>query len=137
MAFSAGTNAVLMLHDGTSLVDVSQYLTTAGINRQRDMYDVTTLGDNDREFIAGLRNATFGLDGKFDPTMDGLLAGGLAASASRAFEYYPAGTPVGATKPKYSGSYFVGSYDLETPVDAEATFSAEIQFTGAITRAVA
>ena len=137
MAFSAGTNAILKLHDGTSLVDVSTYLKTAGINRQRDMYDTTTLGDQDREYVGGLRSNTFQLEGPFDPTIDGLFAGGIAASAARAFEYYPVGEPVGAAKPKYSGNYLVASYDISTPVDDMAQFSAEIQFTGAITRAVA
>lgn len=136
MAFSAGTNAKLKLHDGTSLVDVSAYLKTAGINRQRDMYDTTTLGDSDREFVGGLRSNTFQLEGPFDPTIDALMAGALSADA-RAFEYYPVGEPVGVTKPKYSGSYLVASYDVSTPVDDMAQFSAEIQFTGAITRATA
>lgn len=136
MAFSAGTNAVLKLNDGTSLVDVSAYLKTAGINRQRDMYDTTTLGDNDREFVGGLRSNNFQLEGPFDPIIDALLAAGLDAQG-RAFEYYPVGEPVSATKPRYSGNYLIASYDVTTPVDDMAQFSAEIQFTGAITRAVA
>lgn len=136
MAFTPGTNAKLKLHDGTSLVDVSAYIRTTGISRSRDMYDTTTLGLNDRAFVGGLRNNTTTLEGPFDPTIDALLSAGLDAQG-RAFEYYPAGEPVGAAKPKYSGSYLVSSYDPSTPVDGMAGFTANIQFTGTITRAVA
>ena len=137
MGFSAGTDAVLKLHDGSTLVDVSQYIKTAGISRSRDMYDTTTLGLNDRAFVGGLRNNTTTLEGPFDPTMDALLSGGLDAQA-RSFEYYPAGEASGggedATHPKYTGSYLVASYDPSTPVDGMAGFSANIQYTGTITR---
>lgn len=140
MAFSAGTDAVLYLHDGSSLVDVSSYIKTAGISRSRDMLDVTTLGLHDRAFVGGLRNNTTTLDGPFDPTMDALLSGGLDATA-RTFELYPAGEASGggadATHPKYSGSYLVASYDPNGSVDGMEGFSANIQYTGTITRAVA
>ena len=133
---SAGTDARLLLNDGVSLVDVSAYIRTTGLNRARDMYDVTTLGLNDRAFVGGLRNNTHTLEGPFDPTMDAFLSAALNAGP-RAFEYYPAGTPVGVTKPRYSGSYLIASYDTTTPVDGMAGFTANIQFTGTITRATA
>lgn len=137
MAFSAGTDAVLYLHDGSTLVDVSAFIRTTGLNRARDMYDVTTLGLNDRAFVGGLRNNTHTLEGSFDPTMDAFLSAALDATA-RAFEYFPAGEAGGggedATHPKYTGSYLIASYDTTAPVDGMAGFSANIQFTGTITR---
>lgn len=140
MAFSAGTDAVLYLNDGSSLVDYSAYIRSTGLNRARDMYDVTTLGLNDRAFVGGLRNNSHTLEGPADPTMDAFLSAALDATA-RAFEYFPFGE-AGAggedtTHPKYSGSYLISSYDTTTPVDGMAGFSANIQFTGTITRAVA
>lgn len=136
MAPSAGTNAELWLHNGSSLTDFSAYIRTTGLNRARDMYDVTTLGLNDRAFVGGLRNNTHTLEGPWDLTMDAFLAAALDATA-RAFEYFPAGGPVGASNPKYSGSYLIASYDVTTPVDGVAQFTANIQFTGTITRATA
>ena len=136
MPFTAGTDAVLMLHDGTALVNYSAYIRTTGLNRARDMYDVTTLGLNDRAFVGGLRNNSHTLEGPFDPTMDAFLSAALNATA-RAFEYSPAGTPVSASKPKYTGQYLISSYDTTTAVDGMASFSANIQFSGTITRAVA
>ena len=137
MAFSAGTDAVLYLHDGSTLVNVSSYIKTAGISRSRDMYDVTTLGLNDRAFVGGLRNNTHTLEGPFDPTMDAFLSAALDAGP-RAFTYYPAGEAEGggddATHPEYAGNYLISSYDTSTPVDGMAGFTANIQFTGTITR---
>ena|SRR3990167_8128810 len=137
MAFSHGSKAVLKIHDGTSLRDVTAYLTNTGLAADRDMGETSTLGITDKTFIPGLTGRTIPLEGIFDPTVDGYLSTLLGDSTARAFEYYPAGEPVGATKPKYSGSYFLASYEPSTPGDAPATFSAEIQVTGAVTRAVA
>lgn len=140
MAFSAGTDAVLYLNDGGGLEDFSAYIKTTGLNRARDMYDVTTLGLNDRAFVGGLRNNSHTLEGPADPTMDAMLSAALDAAA-RTFEYFPFGEAGGggadATHPKYTGSYLIASYDTTTPVDGMASFSANIQFTGTITRAVA
>lgn len=134
---TAGTDAVLKLHDGSTLTDVSEYIRTTGLNRARDMYDITTLGLNDRAFVGGLRNNTHTLEGPFDPTMDAFLSAALDAVA-RAFEYFPAGEASGggedATHPKYTGQYLIASYDTTTPVDNVAGFTANIQFTGTITR---
>lgn len=134
---TAGTDAVLKLHNGSLLLDVSQYIRTTGLNRARDMYDITTLGLNDRAFVGGLRNNTHTLEGPFDPTMDEFLSAALDATA-RAFEYFPAGEKEAggedATHPKYTGNYLIASYDTTTPVDNVAGFTANIQFTGTITR---
>lgn len=137
MPFTHGSKASLSIHDGTALRDVSAYLTSTGISTDRDMAEVSTLGDSDKDFIPGLKGRTIPLEGDFDPTVDGYLSTLLGDETARAFEYLPAGTPVGATKPKYSGSYFLASYEVSTPVDGPATFTAEIQITGAVTRAVA
>ena len=137
MAFSHGSKAVLKIHDGTSLRDVTAYLTSTGLPADRDMAETSVLSNVDKQFIPGLTGRTIPLEGNGDPTVDGYLSTLLGDSTARAFEYYPAGEPVGATKPKYSGNYFLASYESSTPVDAPWTFSAELQVTGAVTRAVA
>lgn len=141
MAFSAGTDAVLKLHDGTSLVDVSPMIRTAGLNRQREMYDTTTLGLNDRAFVGGLRNNSTTLEGPYDPTTDALFSTVLDSSQPLACEFYPAGEAGGggadATHPVFNGQYLLSSYDITTPVDGMAGISANVQFSGPMTRATA
>lgn len=138
MAFSAGTEAVLELHDGSSLVDVSSMIHTAGLNRARDMYDVTTLGLNDRAFVGGLRNNTTTLEGPYDPTTDALFSTVLDSSQPLACVFWPAGKPVGgvatATQPAFEGQYLLSSYDITTPVDGMAGISANVQFSGPMVR---
>lgn len=140
MAFSAGTDAVLKLHDGSVLVDVSPLIRTAGLNRQRDMYDVTTLGLHDRAFVGGLRNNTTTLEGPYDPDTDELFASVLDSTQPLACEFYPAGEASGggadADHPVYEGEYLLSSYDITTPVDGMAGISANVQFSGTMTRDV-
>ena len=104
MAFSHGKAAVFKIDDvGGTLRDVSTYLSSTGLQRQVDLVDVSTLGDTYHDYILGLIDGTFPLEGNWDPTVDGYLSGLLGATVAGDFEYYPAGEPVGATKPKYTG----------------------------------
>lgn len=137
MAFSHGSKAVMKIHDGTLLRDISAFLTSTGLAADRDQAEVSTLGTVDKQFIPGLTGRTVPLEGNFDPTVDGYMNALLADSTLRAFEYYPAGEPVGASKPKYSGTYFLASYEVSTPQDGPATWTGELQVSGAVTRAVA
>lgn len=138
MAFSHGSKAIIKVADsGATLRDISPYVTSTGLQRLADMAETSVLGTTAKTYIPGMTDATIPLEGNFDPTVDGYLAGILGFETAVAFEYYPAGEPVGATKPKYSGSCFLTSYDIETGTDDKAGVSGELQVTGSITRAVA
>jgi hypothetical protein len=138
MAFSHGSKASFQIDDaGGTLRDITAFLTSVGLSRAADMAEVSTLGTTSKQYIPGLLDGTLPLEGPFDPTVDGYLAGILGFETARDFEYYPAGTPVGATKPKYTGTVFLASYDIDTGMDDAATISGELQLTGAVTRAVA
>lgn len=136
MAFSHGSAAVFKVQDsGSSTRDLSAYLQSDGISRSADVAETTVHGLTAKTYIPGLKDGTIPIEGGFDPTVDGYLEGILGMS--RAFEYYPAGEPVGVTKPKYTGSCILTSYEVEAPVDDKVSFSGEFQITGAVTRAVA
>lgn len=136
MAASHGSRAVFQVQDaGSTLRDLSAFLTEAGLPRSADTAEVTTLGSLSKKYIPGLKDGTIPIGGPFDPVVDGYLSGILGVE--RNFEYYPAGTPVGATKPKYSGACILTSYEPSSPVDDAATWSAEFQITGDVLRQVA
>lgn len=138
MAFSHGSKAIFKVTDsGATLRDISTYLTSTGLQRLADMAETSTLGTTAKSYIPGMTDGTIPLEGNFDPTVDGYLSGVLGYSTALSFEYYPAGEPVGATKPKYSGSCWLASYDIETGTDDKAGISGELQLTGTVTRAVA
>ena len=136
MAFSHGSAGVTKVADsGATLRDFSAYVKSDGLQQSIDTVETTVHGLTAKTYIPGLTDGTFSLEGFFDPTIDGYLAGirGLTTT----FEYYPAGTPVGVTKPKYSGSCIMTSYKTTGDVGDATTFSAEFQVTGAVTRATA
>lgn len=138
MAFIAGKDAVLKIDStGDVLTDISAYLKKSGISRTADVYDVTTLGEGSKVKIPGLLDGSIPLEGPWDVTADTFFAALLGYATPRDFEFYPAGTPVGATKPKYSGVGILSKYDVQTPVDGPATFTAEFQLSDTISRAVA
>jgi hypothetical protein len=131
MPFEHGSKAVFKIDNASDvLTDISQYLTSVNMPRSVETAEVTTLGATAKAYSPGLEDATIGLEGKFDPTVDALFAGILRKVVD--FEYGPQGGGSGAVK--YTGQAIVTSYEPETGVDAEGTFSAELQVTGPITR---
>lgn len=135
MAFSHGKEAVFKIDTaGAVLTDVSIYVTGVTFSREQDTAETSVLGLDDKQFMAGMRGATFSLDARFDPTFDALIDGLMAANSITDFEYYPAGTPVGPTKPRYAGTCIVTSQEIATSVDDAAGSSCELQVTGAVVR---
>jgi len=101
-------------------------------SRDVDNPEVTTFGDDDREYIVGLRGATISISGFWDATLDGVLGQVVGASTSLDFEYGPQGSTVGDVK--YSGSCIMNSYAPSSPVDGPASWSADFVITGAVAR---
>lgn len=142
MAFNHGAVAVFKLADsGDTLRDISTYMTQESLQRSLAEEDVTAQGQTTtpfyRSYIPGIAEGTIPIEGLFDPTVDGYLSGIYGAAAVKAWEYYPAGTPVGATKPKYSGNAVLTSYEVRTGVGGKATIAGTLRISGAVTRAVA
>lgn len=137
MAFNHGSKASFSVNDGSSLRDLTSYLTSVTFPQTVDTAEVTALGGTSKAYIVGLRDATISIEGIYDPTVDGYLSTVAGLSTATAFEYYPNGTPVGSTKPKFSGNCILTSYEVGTPVDGAATFTADFQVSAAVTRAVA
>ena len=133
MAEVHGKNAVFKVQDaGGTLRDLSAYIKTDGLSREADLPDVTTHGNNSKRYVPGLFDGTVPLEGVWDATLDGYLAGIL--NVARNWEYHPAGTAAGT--PKYSGSGILQSYEQEASIDDVVTFSGEFQLSGDVTRAL-
>jgi hypothetical protein len=136
MAFSHGTTAVLKVADSIpTLRDLSAYLTEETLQRTAGAEDVTTQGKTVKVYIPGLADGTIPLSGKFDPTVDGYLNSILNLATT--YEYYPAGTPVGPTKPKYAGAAVLTAYEVKTGVSGAASFTATLQLSDTVGRTVA
>lgn len=133
MAFSHGTSAVLKLdNSGGSLTDISAYVTGVDFQRVADALETTVLNLTSKTFIAGLKDASFSVEGNWDPTVDAIIDAALGTATTRTFEYSPQGTA--ASSIKYSGECICTSYPIPASVDGVLKFSAEFQVTGAVTR---
>ena len=134
MAVMHGKNAKLYFRTGATMRDLSSYLTKGGIARKADVAEVSPLGTNDKQFLNGMREGTLALDGYFDPTVDGWLAGEFGGTAE-AFRYFPQGSATGRVY--YSGSAILTSYNVDTDTGDVGKITGELQVTGAISRTVA
>jgi predicted secreted protein len=132
MAFTHGSVAVFTLHDGSNAVDVSDAVQSVSFERNRDTAEVTGLGDTDKEYIGGLRDATLSLDGTADSTLVDNLQTSFEQDAPVAWTYDPEGTASGT--PHFNGDCIVTSISQSSSVDDANKVSVEIQTTGGVTR---
>ena len=101
--------------------------------RTADTVEVSVLCSSAKEYVVGLKDATISIEGIFSTTPDGYLKGILGTSAT--FIFYPGTTaPTVGQYAKYSGTCFLTSYEVPVSIDAAATFSAEFQCSGVISR---
>ena len=140
MAFTHGKKSKFEIDNAAaSSLDISAYCDEVSLSRDIETAETTTFGDNAKEYIIGLTDATISVSGKFDAagasTVDAVLAGLIGLETSSTFAYTPGGGAAGANNPKYTGECYLTSYEVSGSVGDVSTFSASFQATGAITRA--
>lgn len=136
MSFVHGSRAVFQL--GTSgapgtPTDISSMVSSVSLPFGVDAGEITSLGATAKSYLAGLEDATISIEGKFHSTLDAHLLG-IRRLANISFVYGPAGSV--AASPRYSGTCMLTGYSIETGVDDVASYSAEFQVIGAVTRGV-
>ena len=133
MAFTHGKDSVFKLdNSGGSLTDISTYVNNVDFPETADVSDTTTLGADNKTYIAGLKDATISLSGLWDSTADAIFGAVVGQSATLSFEYSPEGTTGGNVK--YTGEAILTSYAISSPVGDAVGYSADLQVSGAITR---
>ena len=69
MAFTHGKDSVFKLdNSGGSLTDISTYVNNVDFPETADVSETTTLGADNKTYIAGLKDATISLSGLWDAT---------------------------------------------------------------------
>ena len=142
MAFIHGKKSGIKIADsGATLRDLSAYCDEVGFPRTVDTAEVTPFGVNAKAYIVGLSDGTISLKGQFDSasatTVDGVLSGIFGQDTPVAFEYYPNNAvAVSSTNPKYTGTAILTAYEVTSPVGDVVSFTATLQITGAVTRAI-
>lgn len=140
MAFIHGKKSVFKIDDvGGSLQDISAFCEEVSLSRDIETAEVTTFGDDAKEYITGLSDATVSISGKFDAgnasAIDPVLSGVLGSASTVSWAYRVNSASTSATNPEYQGEGILTSYEVSGGVGDAVTFSAEIQCTGAIARA--
>lgn len=131
--FRHGKNSVFKIDDvGGTLRTISDTLNSVSFPREAETLETTSFGSSSRSYVVGFQNATISIEGSYDATVDGYLAGVVGAEASLSFEYGPEGSTAGYTK--FTGECFLTSYEVSGGVGDIVAYTAEFQVTGAITR---
>ena len=133
MAFVHGKDSVFKLDNASgSLTDISTYVNNVDFPETADVSETTTLGADNKTYIAGLKDATISLSGLWDATADAIFGAVVGQSATLSYEYSPEGTASG--KVKYTGEAILTSYAISSPVGDAVGYSADLQVSGAVTR---
>ena len=133
MAFVHGKDSTFKLDNASgSLTDISAFVNSVDFPQTVDLAETTTLGDDNKEYIVGLKDATISIAGAWDSTADDILGAVVGQASSLSYEYSPEGTASG--KVKYTGEAFITSYSTSSPVGDVVGFSADLQVSGAVTR---
>jgi predicted secreted protein len=133
MAFTHGKDSVFKLDNASgSLTDISSFVNNVDFPETADVSETTTLGADNKTYIAGLKDATISLSGLWDATADAIFGAVVGQSATLSYEYSPEGTASG--KIKYTGEAILTSYAISSPVGDAVGYSADLQVSGAVTR---
>lgn len=130
--FTHGKGAFFSVTSATGgTINFSSGLDDCTLSRQLDTAEVTTFGDNDRNYIVGLRGADFSISGHFSSTHTKKLDPLLGHSTIPQFVYGPQGTSSGSRK--YTGGCIMTSLEYHSPVDDKVDMGIDFIVTGAIT----
>lgn len=142
MAFIHGKKSVFKVDNSAgTLTDISAFCEEVSLSRDIETAEVTTFGDDAKEYITGLTDATISVSGKFDAgnasAVDPVLSGILGAASTVSWAYRVNSASTSSTNPEYQGEAILTSYEVSGTVGDAVTFSAEFQCSGTITRATA
>jgi hypothetical protein len=137
MAFRHGKNGVFKigtLAAPTVVTDISTYCEEVSLPRKIDTAETTTFGAGAKTYVVGYPDATIAIKGKWDLALDSILAAVVGFDTALAFEHGPEGAI--ATRVKYTGFAFLTDYQVTTPVGDVVSFTASLQVTGPVVRAL-
>lgn len=132
--FRHGRSAVIFFATAgstTGAVRFSSGMNDGSLERSVETAEVTTFGDSDKRYLAGLRDATFSLKGNFSSTHEKKLTAMLGNSTGGYLIYNPESTASG--RRKFKGSVIVTSLKLGSPIGDKVGLEVDMQWTGAIT----
>jgi hypothetical protein len=114
--------------DGT---EISSYTDNTSHDQSQETAEVTAYGDDDKEFIAGLKSGTFALNGHWEAAQAAVLSGCFDGGTVTII-FGPDGNASG--KVRYTCAALVTGYQEQAPVGDKVAWSANFQRSGALTK---
>jgi hypothetical protein len=119
-------------------VAIEDELTNITQTTDVNIVEVTAFGDSAGTFTEGLPTSNYSIRGFLAPSAsqgDATIFTRIGSgSATASFE--TTGAVAGTNAPVYSGSAFVSSYSITSDVGSASTYTADLQVSGALSRAV-
>lgn len=112
-------------------VNLSSGLVDVKLSRKMNPAKVTHFGQNDENYIVGLRDATLSISGIFSSTHAKKLDALIGSTSGGTWIFGPESTASG--RRKFTGSSWVTSLDYDAPVGDAVKLNFNLQVTGAIT----
>lgn len=130
MASVHGKNTYLLWN----AVNLSPFLTDVDFGGSADTAETSAFGDTNKEYVIGLVDRNVSVSGNYDAAGGGPDAtlGAAVGGAAQTLDYGPAGNTSGFVK--YTGSFFLTSYEITGSIGDKVSFSAEFVPAGAVTR---
>lgn len=133
--FVQGYKAALKLHNGTTLEDISEMVTSANLDRSRDTAETTHFGSTGKEYLPTLKDATLSFEGMRDTVLITHVLDAYDQDEPVAWEFYPEGVTAGL--PLESGDCIVTGVSESSSVGETNSVSCEVQIVGPVVRGVA
>lgn len=135
--FNSRVSVFQVTDTGGALRDISQYVAEiTGIPGERELNEVTALGDTGRKHIAGLENVRGEVSGHYDDTAttgpDAVLGPLRTDDTARAWDFGPKGKTTGFVK--YSGDLKLSNYEITSRVGDIVSWRMTFQVQGVVTR---
>lgn len=115
----------------SGLINLSSGIEEVSMPRTIDTAEVTSYGDSDRNYIAGLRSGTISITGMFASTYEEKIAPLLGSATLYPWAFGPGSTASLSRKEK--GKAIITSYEVGAPVGDKVSMKINLQITGAIT----
>jgi hypothetical protein len=131
MAHKTGKDMGFRIDSSTGvLVDLSGDVNSQSIQRAVNLLEDTGMGEEESTFLPGLANTKVAINGMVNTTTDAIFGPLVADNTSRTktveFKSYASRF--------YNGEVWVQSYEKSGDPGSLETFSADLQFTGAVNR---
>jgi len=137
-AHSKDTYLAIDSSDGNPRIVTPNITSVDGLPGERELVEITALGDSARSYAPGLTNTTFTVEGYWDETAntgtDTVLGVLYNHTAALSVVYGPEGNDTGDVQ--YNVECFCRNYTITSRMGEIVTFRAEFQSNGAVARSI-